>query len=92
LKVCAARANFPVSGILEHRELTPAKAQSTPSSERRDKLSWKVFSPLFSDLCVFAGEIPKFGRGCAALGDLPIKSAPGDILREREKAWAAVAS
>jgi hypothetical protein len=28
----------------------------------------------------------------STLGDLPIKSAPGDILREREKAWAAVAS
>jgi hypothetical protein len=42
------------------RELTRAKAQSTPSSEGRDELSWRNSSPLFSDLCglgVFARKI-----------------------------------
>jgi hypothetical protein len=65
--------------ILEQRNLTRAKAQSTPSSEGRDELSERNSSPLFSDLCglgvpsamlrtCFAGDIPRFGCGFAALG------------------------
>jgi hypothetical protein len=53
--------------------LTPAKAQSTPSSEGRDELSWRNFHRYFSDLCglcVFAGDNPNFGCGFAALGPL----------------------
>jgi hypothetical protein len=62
---------FSVELKYSNGELTRAKAQSTPSSERRDELSWRNNSPLFSDLCglgVFARDIPSFGCGPAALG------------------------
>jgi hypothetical protein len=36
-----------VSGILEQGELAPAKAQSTPSSEGKDELTWGIF-PTFA--------------------------------------------
>jgi len=51
--------------------LTRAKAQSTPSSEAKDENSAYEFIPSLSDLCglgVFAGDIPNFGCGYAALG------------------------
>ncbi|MGZ8531355.1 MAG: hypothetical protein ACXW6J_12160, partial [Candidatus Binatia bacterium] len=54
-----------------------AKAQSTPSSERKKiGLLQTVFTILFFDLCelsAFAGDIPSFGCGCAALGSLWLK-------------------
>jgi hypothetical protein len=59
---------------LSIREMTRAKAQSTPSSEGRVDYLWKNYSPLFSDLCglgVFARDIPSSGRALsAALGTL----------------------
>jgi hypothetical protein len=76
------RGSRKISGDLEYpkRGLTPAKhvlsedegAQSTPSSERKKiGLLQTVCTILFSDLCelsAFAGDIPSFGCGCAALG------------------------
>jgi hypothetical protein len=42
------------SFALEHGELTPAKAQSTPSSEGRDELSWRIFHCYFPTFAAFA--------------------------------------
>jgi hypothetical protein len=52
MKVLMVRQNK--AEIVEQRELTPAKAQSTLSSEERDELFWKIwnnYSPIFSELC-----------------------------------------
>jgi hypothetical protein len=53
--------------------LTPAKAQSTPSSEGKDELSLGNFHhyfPTFAPFACFARDIPNFGCGSAALGSL----------------------
>jgi hypothetical protein len=71
VRIFAACATSLLSGNTRTGEWTRAEAQSAPSSEGRDELSWRNYSPLFSDLCglgVFARDIPAFGCGPAALG------------------------
>jgi hypothetical protein len=66
-KVCAAGANFPVSGIFDYRELTPAKAQSTPSSAGRDELSWRTVHRYFPGFAAFSPLREIFRVSVAAL-------------------------
>jgi hypothetical protein len=43
----------------------------SPSLEGKDMNAYEKLSPVISDLrglCVFAGDIPRFGCGCGALG------------------------
>jgi hypothetical protein len=64
---------WPLIWNARTRGLTPAKAQSTPSFGTERLIILQTILFIFSDLCglgVFAGDIPSFGCGFAALGSL----------------------